>query len=276
MVKRILVPLDNSEFSAAAIEYAAFVAKRQNASLTGLAIIDVPGIEHSIGPSGTAGIYWAERVEKHLTEDAQNRLKKVLDDFAAKCETMNIPHNEVLDSGSPAEKIFNYSMFFDLVVIGLQTHFNFETSPKPGHTLDKVLNHSITPVLGVPSSFKNIKNVLIGFDGSFAAAKALKKFIHLAMAKDLEIKIVIADKSEEEADYLKENVDSYFKSYGLTKYSFEISDQKFVDLLKENFYQWADLLVLGAHSKKSILEFLVGSATEFVINQADRPVFIGI
>lgn len=57
----------------------------------------------------------------------------------------------VLDIGNPAEIIFNYSMFFDLIITGLETHFNFEVTDKPGNNLDELLNHSITPVLAVPN-----------------------------------------------------------------------------------------------------------------------------
>ncbi|MFZ2324422.1 MAG: hypothetical protein WAV89_12095 [Ignavibacteriaceae bacterium] len=41
--------------------------------------------------------------------------------------------------------------------------------------------------------------------------KQLKKFAHLAITKDLELKIIIASKPAEEAAYLKDNLTAYLK-----------------------------------------------------------------
>ena len=276
MIRRILVPLDNSPFSQAAVEYGCYVAQRQNAEVSGLAIVDIPGIQHSIGPMGIGGIYWAEKVEKHLTEDAQGRLKSALRNFADRCDALKIPHDEVLDFGDPAEIIFKHSIFFDLVVMGLETHFNFESSEKPGDTLDKLLKQSSTPVLGVPRTFHSFKNVVIGFDGSYPSARALQRFIHLSLAKDLEIKIVIASKSEDESKYLKDNLTVYLKSYGLSNFSFDLVESSFRSALEDKYLDWADVVVLGSHSKRGIMGFFVGSATELAIQKARKPVFIGI
>ncbi|MFZ2324421.1 MAG: hypothetical protein WAV89_12090 [Ignavibacteriaceae bacterium] len=86
-----------------------------------------------------------------MTKEARKDLNKILNNFAKNCNTLKIQHNVVLDIGNPAEIIFNYSMFFDLIITGLETHFNFEVTDKPGNNLDELLNHSITPVLAVPN-----------------------------------------------------------------------------------------------------------------------------
>ncbi len=276
MIKRILVALDNSKFSHSVIEYSTFIAERQHAELTALAVIDEKSIEHSIGPTGIGGSYYAERVEKYLTEKSKEDLKKVLNNFAKKCDSLKIPHKEVLDVGNPAEIIFNYSIFFDLIITGLETHFNFEVTDKPGNTLDELLNHSITPVFAVPSKFKPFKKVLVGFDGSFSAAKAIKKFTHLALAKDLEIKIIIASKTSEEATYLKDNLSVYLQSYGMHNFSFDTSVEDFKDALESKYFNWADVIVVGAHSKRGLLDFIVGSTTKYIIQKGNRPVFIGL
>jgi len=276
MIKRILVALDNSKFSHSVIEYSTFIAKRQDAELTALAVIDETSIEHSIGPTGIGGSYYAKELEQYLTEQTKKDLKKVLTDFKKKCNSLKIPHKAVLDIGDPAEKIFNYSIYFDLIVIGLETHFNFKVSEKPGHTLDKILNHSITPVFAVPFEYKPFKKVLIGFDGSFASAKAIKKFIHLAIVKDLELKILIASKPKEEMDFLKENIAAYLKSYKLSNFTIDMTGADFKEVLESKYSDWADVMVMGAHSKRGLVDFLVGSTTKYIIKKGNRPVFIGL
>jgi len=55
MIKRILLPLDASPFTAAATEAACLLAKNQDAQITGLVVIDIPGIKKSIGPVPLGG-----------------------------------------------------------------------------------------------------------------------------------------------------------------------------------------------------------------------------
>ena len=48
MIKRILVPLDPSDYTKTAIQVGAQIAKRTDAELTGLVILDIESIEDSI------------------------------------------------------------------------------------------------------------------------------------------------------------------------------------------------------------------------------------
>jgi nucleotide-binding universal stress UspA family protein len=50
MIKRILVPLDHSPFTDTAMNIATTITRINEAELTGLVVIDIPGIEKSIGP----------------------------------------------------------------------------------------------------------------------------------------------------------------------------------------------------------------------------------
>ena len=45
MIKRILIPLDPSEYAQAAIQVGAQIARRTDAELTGLVILDIESIE---------------------------------------------------------------------------------------------------------------------------------------------------------------------------------------------------------------------------------------
>ena len=45
VIKRILIPLDPSPYSKSALNLACIIAKVYNDELTGLVILDIPGIE---------------------------------------------------------------------------------------------------------------------------------------------------------------------------------------------------------------------------------------
>ena len=68
MIKRILLPLDSSPYTDTAMEIGCDLAERHGAELTGLVILDIPGIEKSIGPvplvDFTRLMFWKRPYEK--------------------------------------------------------------------------------------------------------------------------------------------------------------------------------------------------------------------
>lgn len=191
MLRRILTPLDPSDYAKSALQYALYIAKRQeNAEITGSVVLDLEDIVKSIGPVAAGALYWAEHLEKHKLEEAKIRIEQLLEMFKDVCSKENVPYNTAETQGNPAKQILFESMFYDLVVLGLRTFYHFETKPDSGDSLDKILDHTITPILAVPESFRPIKTVLIAFDGSPLAAKALQRFAHLALSGDFEFLIL--------------------------------------------------------------------------------------
>ena len=80
-MRRILVPLDPSPYSESALNLACVVAKIYNAEVTGMVILDIPGIQDSIGPIPIGGIHLAEKLEKEKREEAKQRISLLLDKF---------------------------------------------------------------------------------------------------------------------------------------------------------------------------------------------------
>ena len=84
MIKRILVPLDPSPYSKSAVQLACQIAKIYQAEVTGLVILDLPGIEDSIGPVPLGGIYMADKLEKEKTQEAKKRIEMLLKERCSK------------------------------------------------------------------------------------------------------------------------------------------------------------------------------------------------
>ena len=86
MIKRILVPLDPSPYTKSSIEFAIAMAQRHGSEITGLVILDLPGIEKSIGAIPLGGSYYADHLEKRKKQDGNCHRdqinSKCLDGFA--------------------------------------------------------------------------------------------------------------------------------------------------------------------------------------------------
>jgi nucleotide-binding universal stress UspA family protein len=281
MIKSILVPLDPSKYTDTAIEVACKMAKYHGAQLTGLVILDIPGIEKQVGPVPMGASYYADKLEQKHTKRAQERIDQLLHKFRSRCEEAGVKHKESQNQGSPSERILHESMFYDMVITGLRTHFNFETADKPGDSLNDLLDESITPIYGVPEHMEmpdipseKIK-VLIPFNGSLPAARALQRFAQSMIPEMSQVRLIISEEDEEIAASLLSNAKEYLELHGFTDITTDWTTDDIIDTCKDSLLDWAHVIVVGAHSKRGLFNFMVGSLTEHVIKWNKIPVLIG-
>jgi nucleotide-binding universal stress UspA family protein len=268
MIKRILIPLDPSPFSAAALDWALFMAKRQGAELSGLVVLDFPGIRKSIGPVPLGGSFYAERLQASRVKEATKRINAQLADFTGKCETARVRHSESRVQGVA-------------VVMGLRTHFRFGTDERHGDSLEKVLDHSITPIYCIPKDVRppegpgRTMTALILFNGSLASGHALQRFAQLARPDRSDVVLLCAGGDREAALGHLENAEAYLRSHAFERIRKEWTDKDLLDVLKSGRQGRIDLIVAGAHSQKHLIKFKLGSVPKHLIEAAATPLLLG-
>jgi len=172
-------------------------------------------------------------------------------------------------------------MFYDMVITGLRTHFHFETKDKPGRSLHELLAESITPIYGVPKDLtipdpieKKIK-VLIPFNGSLPAARALQRFAQFMIPEMTQPRLLISHEDESVASSMLKHAKDYLELHGFKDIITDWTTDSIIDSCKESMLDWADVVVVGAHSKRGLFDFMVGSLTEHLIKWDKKPVLIG-
>lgn len=281
MVKSILIPLDPSPYTDTAIKIGCTIAKAHGAQLTGLVVLDLEGIEKQIGPVPVGGSYYAEKLEKKHMKHAQERIDKLVENFQKVCTASGVKHLVAKNQGSPSDRILHESIFYDMIITGLRTYFNFETSDKPGESLSKLLHESITPIYGVPETFNipDISNqklkVLIPFDASLASARALQRFAQFMIPQTAEPLLVMSHDDKEIAMASLQHAKSYLELHGFKNVKMEWTKDHIIDACKNKYIDWAHVAVVGSHSKKGLFNFMVGSLTNYLIKLNKIPVVIG-
>lgn len=275
-LRRILVPLDPSVFADAALETACFLAKTHHSAISSVAVLDSDEIRASLIPA--IGPYYplmVDEMQKKIAH-ADHILHECIERASDICRGAGIEHHETEYEGIPAEKLMASSIFHDLVVVGLETSFHFETRGAKGESLHRLLDHTSTPVLAVPATgMKKLERVLIAFDGSSGSARALHDFIPLALPYDPEILIVAAEKTPEHSDFLLGNAELYLRDHGFTKVAREAAPEAvgpaFERLLSD---PGADLVVLGMQSRNAIRDLFVGNFTKTMIEAGNASLFL--
>ena len=270
---KILLGLDGSPYAQAAIEYACQLAHNHNASITGVAIIDQPGIQSSRGPVPIGGAHYDVQLEDKLLEETQKKAKAILNDFARICDDRKI--NSILhaDTGSPFSEIIEESKFHNFIVIGKRTSFEYGNNETYG-TLERVLKNGLIPVLAVPDSVREIKKVLVAYDNSLPASKAVHTFLLLGIWNACDVTLLTVNDDAAAAQELLGNLGGFFESYGIKPRLTTRSghpDAAVKSYIAENDI---DMLVMGAYGRKSVREFFVGSVTQHLIQETEIPLFL--
>ena len=274
-LKKILVPIDSSIYSDGATETACRIASAHDAELFGVAVLDSPEIRSSLIPA--IGPYYPmmlDAVQAKL-EHADQVLHESLDRFARICQDAGVRHAETEYEGIPVQTLLQSSIFHDLLVIGLETSFHFETRGGRGDTLDKILDRTATPVLAVPSTgMGKPEKVTVTFDGSFGSARALRDFIGLALPFDPEITILTAGLEERKSTFLLEHAKAYLEVHGLTKVKTVANEAPIEKAFSDEKAAEADLIVAGIHSKHRFKDIFVGSFTAHLIQECNTALFL--
>lgn len=281
MIKRILLPLDKSKFTDASIHFAIKMAKAHDAEITGLVVIDLEGIKSSIGPLPPGVSFYAKELEHTRIEKNFQHVDALLDKFRDACSKAGVKHRTGKDQGSPSKTITAKSLYYDVLIMGLKTHYEFDIEDKPGGALGDILGETITPVFAVPQDYfppqdpKERRKALFPFDGSLAAARTMQRFVQLANPINTEVHLLISHESKVEGDNILNHAEKYLKIHGINNIEKIYTNENIIRFISKNLLDWPDLFVLGAHSKKGIFDFMLGSLSRFLIQEDTKPLFIG-
>lgn len=281
MLKRILLPLDPSEYSAQATKLACNIALHHDAEVTGMVVLDVPGIESSIGPIPARAAFYAKELEKARIQDADARIKKLLDEFKATCDSFKVKHSEAYLQGVPSDMIVEESKYFDLLIMGKRTFFHFETQDDEGDSFAKVLDSSSTPIIAVPKEFDGTNfiqedtKVLISVDGKRSSTRALHAFAYLMRDGIFEVNLLIANEDDYYCDSVLQKSTAFLKSQGFENIIAHKTKKNIVEYVDNNFLGKVDLFVIGEHNKNTFADFFVGSYSKYLIENSKNLILIG-
>lgn len=276
MAKRILVPLDGSDYSKNAIKAAIEMALKTEGTVIGLGIIDKDEIKESTMGAGIGASYFADRLEKHKMNDAIKKIKNFLEDFEEACKTSKVKYEVYKKSGVPFEMIVELGKTSDLIIMGLKTFFHFETTPEAGETLKELLEVNVCPILAVPKvELKMNGNILMATDGSVKAAKAMRVYTHISKNNSNIKKIFVLNVNDEieESEKILNSTKTYLTTHGFKVETFTRVGKPSDEIIK--FAKDKDIseIVMGAYGNSGLSALFFGRTSLKVIETGETPVF---
>ena len=88
-------------------------------------------------------------------------------------------------------------------------------------------------------------------------------------------RLIISDDDKDVAASMLTHAKEYLELHGFTNIATDWTTDKIIDSCKDSLLDWADVVVVGAHSKRGLFDFMVGSLTEHLIKWDKKPILIG-
>jgi nucleotide-binding universal stress UspA family protein len=274
----MLVGLDSSISGIAAQELGIAWAKRFDAELVGLAIVDDPGIGLSGAILLSDAFHTEERraaaAKAHLHAEAA--LSREIRDFAVRCGDAGVNFRTIEEAGSPHVQILLEAQKHDLILLGQRSHFEYGYQGQAGQTLAKVLRDTPRPVIAVPDSLGEGTSVVVAYDGSLQASRALAAFEAAGLATDRTVHVITADPDAGDAERNLERAIQYLRSHDIEAAPHRLERAKapaeaILSLLPRVN---AGLVVMGAYGQPILKEFFIGSATLTMLDRSPVPLFL--
>jgi nucleotide-binding universal stress UspA family protein len=271
MIKKILLGLGGTPYTTVAIQRAVQVAKRFDAEITGVIVLNpdrlkkIDGAEKETAPTTINRII----ITKDLIEQAVSA-------FESACAVDGIKYNVKQEKRETAlDQIISLARYHDIMIFGLRGIFEYDISfEKPEDTVARLISAGVRPIIAVSEKFRPIQKVLIAYSGSMESAKTMKRFVQLRLWPDAKLKIVTFQKSEDKAQQLLYDASEYCRAHGF-HVDRESNPGSTKDILLPMATLWqADMIVLGNSARSLLMKRVLGETALHIIRNADRPLFL--
>ncbi|HCZ35658.1 MAG TPA: universal stress protein [Cytophagales bacterium] len=275
-MKKILVPTDFSKTSVNALEVAVEIAKKSNADITLLHVVE----EASSSSFSVTGEWqkegWADKLYTvKLLEKSKAQLEKLVLD--PRFEQVKVTGELRVGNAFHGMRTIITDNKVDLVVMGTSGRSGAVDSVI-GTNTERVVRHAKCPVLSInkkPSKV-NFKNIV------YATAMHKDEEIFSRMVKKTQalynstVHLVrINTPGDFQRDYVvKDYMEKFTKKLGLKNYTVNV----FNDITEEDGIIYfaetidADMIAMATHGRTGFAHVLAGSIAEDVVSHAKRPV----
>jgi nucleotide-binding universal stress UspA family protein len=278
MVQNILIPTDGSDYGKTAIAYGIHIARKLDAKLIGLHVVDVLLIRGPVFTdiSGSVGLPPYQEFLPAVESGLEEKAEAILQDFRGQCEAAEVHPETIKVTGIIDETIIEEGRkCCDWILLAQRgEHFHIDGGAILGSTAQSVVRRSGKPVLVTPEHFREIGNMAVAYDGSAPAQRALGLAAELSERTAWPLSVVIIATDPSMGEQTPKQAEEFLSSFTINSSTLILPGKEGKELLKFIRKGTVDLLVMGAYGHNRLRELLVGSTTSSVIRKSPIPVLL--
>jgi nucleotide-binding universal stress UspA family protein len=276
-LKDILVNLDATAASAARLDLACALARKHDAHLTGLFVVDI-SVAAMAGAEG-GGAALAELIEI-MRRDGLAAAKVAEDAFRERTRKEGVAAEWRMVEGVAPQQVALHGRYSDLIVVGQDSPE--DGAPAAGPLLEAALFTSGRPVLVVPFAgrFETVgQRVLIGGNAKREAARAVHDALPL-MAGAEAVSVLVVN-PQPGGDLHGEEPGADIAQH-LARHGVKVTVERIVApdlgpddaLLNRAAESGADLIVIGGYGHSRLRELVLGGVTRGLLRHMTVPVLM--
>ncbi len=275
MLKRILVALSGTPYTPIAVEQALALARHHEAEVTGVTITDLQRLA-SVGPVPAGAGAAAHDLIEHRIQITEQRIHEAIADFQSACGKAGVTCQVVHETEDPLEELRSLWRYHDLTVFGLRGLFEYGVLHNPSDRLVELLQHGVQPILAVSPTFREIRRILIAYNGSMEAARSMKNLVFAGLWPDAVVKIICFDSKVHHPHELLNDAASYCRAHGLSVETELVSGDPKKDLLTYASGWNADLIAMGSSNRRRVFQHVLGDTCLHAIMESTIPLFLSL
>ena len=282
MIRSIMLALAEPPHDAGARNYGLWLARKIGSSIHLLSVVDISAFEVPV--LGTPDGFMPPVVAPPLTEsrslmsDLLESARERLSHFAEQCSSRGIPVSMEVKTGIPGEVIGRSAVAHDIVVMSRVGYSRSGAVASIDPVVAPAIRNSVRPVLIAGSAFRegnDVRNVLVAYDGSNHAARALLVAAELANRPGVSCTLLTVAPSEETGEETLAPAEAFLLHHNIAPRKQVIVSSKPSEVICGlAASEGVDLLVMGAYGHSPIREVLFGSTTERVLSHCTASVVL--
>ncbi len=284
-IERILVPVDFSENSIRACDYAIGIAEKLHAEVMLMHSYFFPVINSIDYGDGLSYVVNLNDTITEIANKAQKKLLNLFNEQKKKIDKNDFKHvklNFTLTNGNPANEIINvYKKYLpDLIVMGARG-LSREEKEYFGSITASTIEGTNVPVLAIPETAGYNPggkiNILYATNFDESDYKALKKLMTLIYLFDVKIHLVHIGIQEneklEKIEHIKTIFNNLYPGYEFSCHIIESHDV--IKPLSEFIVQNnIDIIAITTHKRNFITRFFKPSLTKKILFQINAPLLV--
>lgn len=282
MTNKILALVDGSIYSESVCRHTAWIAARLNASVDVMHVLGRREVGGGQNLSGTLtlGARSALLAELAAADESRARLAQVkgraiLEDAQKILEADGVgqvvPH---LRKGDLVEAVQQAEPGLRAIVIGKRGEGADFAAGHLGSNLERIARASKVPVFVASRAFKPIGKVLVAFDDSPSAAKAIERMSKSEVYEGLDITLLHVDNGGGSLGSHMDDAVALLAAAGLTATARVVAGEPDEALRTIVAAEGFDLLVMGAYGHSRIRSLIIGSTTTAMVQSVKIPVLL--
>lgn len=281
MTDRILALLDGSIYSESVCHHAAWAASRLGA---GVDLLHVLGRREA--PAGdlsgtlrlgarTALLAELATLDEQRAKLARAKGRAILEDAQAILEKDGVaPVAARLRQGDLLEAVAVLEPEARAIVIGKRGEAADFAAGHVGSNLERVVRSAHVPVLVASRTFRPIEKVLVAFDASRSARRAIERMADSPVFQGLSVTLVHAGEARPDLAARMDEARARLEAMGLPATTEVVPGEPEAALKHKVEAESYDLLVMGAYGHSRIRSLIIGSTTTAMVQACRIPVLL--